>query len=704
MEDPPGIFKCALRCKTVTVQWLHDPMEIPKEKSESRKEHSVRSYPYPFFLAMLEAAILLWYNEAVQHLNMGGWYMAANYSFRAYIKNNYFDRVYAAATRFIETEYARIYTSINRLPEPANISLQDVAIKSIRIGNQNDLNIAFDMLVAASLSIRESIAKAPISQAICLNICCQADLATDLLDLKVTEVRLSEGHVIFYDTLLSDTLVPIIRKADLERVANKLLKKYYPDALTRPMAIDPYAFADKMGLIVVKRHLSTDYSIFGQIFFCDADDGIKAGTICVDPDANYAYRGGNVRTSIIHECVHWALHRKALAFRRLHDAGLTDLSCAADDKRTEGLLKDVSLLEWQANALAARIQMPLAMFRKQAKETLAKLHRDTGKTDTLDVIEDVIEELARFYGVSRLAAKIRMIEAGFSEAAGAYNYIDGHYAAPHKIERNLTEANVVFSIDASDAAGLIFENEAFRDLIEGKGYLYVDGHFVLNDDAYIARTDSGTLSLTPYALRHMEECCIPFKVCAKEHGDISVCDITTLFSKSSSKREYYRFVPQRCISGGLWSNDQIIDLKTEREQDMAIDQMLTADAKLCKELPRGPREALDYLIHTRAKKSYTALSEETGINKQTIGRLTNPHSTTPRAFPNLDTLVLLLFALHTGPLTSAEIIRLSDFNLNPIDNVRHRWIVFALNFKYTEPLEDILAFLERHGVDLRHGK
>ena len=82
MEDPPGIFKCALRCKTVTVQWLHDPMEIPKEKSESRKEHSVRSYPYPFFLAMLEAAILLWYNEAVQHLNMGGWYMAAKYTFR----------------------------------------------------------------------------------------------------------------------------------------------------------------------------------------------------------------------------------------------------------------------------------------------------------------------------------------------------------------------------------------------------------------------------------------------------------------------------------------------------------------------------------------------------------------------------------------------------------------------------------------------
>lgn len=629
--------------------------------------------------------------------------MAANYSFRAYIKNNYFDRVYAAATRFIGTEYARIYTSINRLPEPANISLQDVAIKSIRIGNQNDLNIAFDMLVVASLSIRESIAKAPVSQAICLIICCQADLATDLLDLKVTEVRLSKDHVIFYDTLLSDTLVPIIRKADLERVANRILKKYCPDALSRPMAIDPYAFAGKMGLIVVERHLSTDYSIFGQIFFCDADDGIKAGTICVDPDANYAYRGGNVRTSIIHECVHWALHRKALAFRRLHDAALTDLSCATDNKHTEEILKDVSLLEWQANALAARIQMPLAMFRKQAKETLAKLHRDTGKTDTLDVIEDVIEELARFYGVSRLAAKIRMIEAGFSEAAGAYNYIDGHYAAPHKIDRNLTEANVVFSIDASDAAGLYFENEAFRDLIEGKGYLYVDGHFVLNDDTYIARTDSGTLSLTPYALRHMEECCIPFKVCAKEHGDISVCDITTLFSKSGCEHEGYRLVPQKCIFREH-SIIKTIDLKTEEEQDKAINRMQDDDAKLCKELPRGPREALDYLIHTWARKTYTALSEETGINKQTIGRLTNPDSTTPRAFPNLETLLLLLFALHTGPLTSAEIIRMSDFNLNPIDNVRHRRIDFALHCLYKEPLDEILNFLERHGVYLRREK
>lgn len=65
-------------------------------------------------------------------------------------------------------------------------------------------------------------------------------------------------------------------------------------------------------------------------------------------------------------------------------------------------------MEWQANSLAPRIQRPMAMFKTQASKTIRKYRQMMGKDDIIDVIEPVIDNLAIFFGVSRLAAKIRM--------------------------------------------------------------------------------------------------------------------------------------------------------------------------------------------------------------------------------------------------------------------------------------------------------
>ena len=45
----------------------------------------------------------------------------------------------------------------------------------------------------------------------------------------------------------------------------------------------------------------------------------------------------------------------------------------------------------------------------------------TGKDDIIDVIESVIDDLAMFFGVSRLAAKIRMVDAGYEEASTSFS-------------------------------------------------------------------------------------------------------------------------------------------------------------------------------------------------------------------------------------------------------------------------------------------
>ena len=70
--------------------------------------------------------------------------------------------------------------------------------------------------------------------------------------------------------------------------------------------------------------------MFGQIFFQDSiaeiydeklcqnvEEEVSAKTILVDPETYFLYNLGKVNNTIVHECVHWDLHRKAFELERL---------------------------------------------------------------------------------------------------------------------------------------------------------------------------------------------------------------------------------------------------------------------------------------------------------------------------------------------------------------------------------------------------
>ena len=108
-------------------------------------------------------------------------------------------------------------------------------------------------------------------------------------------------------------------------------------------------------------------------------------------------------------------------------------------------------MEWQANSLTPRIQMPLNTFKIKAQELIRKYRKILQTFELVDVIEPVIRELATFYGVSNCAAKIRMIDAGYDEAIGVMTYIDGRYVKPHTFKRNSISKKQTFSIGREDA-------------------------------------------------------------------------------------------------------------------------------------------------------------------------------------------------------------------------------------------------------------
>ena len=126
-------------------------------------------------------------------------------------------------------------------------------------------------------------------------------------------------------------------------------------------------------------------------------------------------------------------------------------------------------------------------------------------SELVDVLEPVIDELADFFEVSRLAAKIRMIDTGYYEARNVFIYIDGKYIRPYTYTKDAIGENQTFCIDLADALTESVVSSGFKERLQTGDYLYIESHFCLNDPKYIEDNQ-----LTEYARLHLDECCLIF--------------------------------------------------------------------------------------------------------------------------------------------------------------------------------------------------
>ena len=60
--------------------------------------------------------------------------------------------------------------------------------------------------------------------------------------------------------------------------------------------------------------------------------------------------------------------------------------------------------------------------------------------------ENVIDELAELFDVSRQAAKVRLMDLGYSKAEGAYPFVDGQYVRGYSFEAGALDKNQTFTI------------------------------------------------------------------------------------------------------------------------------------------------------------------------------------------------------------------------------------------------------------------
>ena len=625
--------------------------------------------------------------------------MLKYHSFKEYVKIRFYSDLYEAAENYVLGNYDDLYLPTKHVTNIGRVELEDATIERVFVNDLPDTRISFDVGLSLDLNVFEKT-YGSYSQDDCtawVRITCEGDLSKALDDFEILEIV---PYEVYGNTpkSLSDTLIPYIREDKLDQIAEELLEKYYPEALVEspvgkpPILVDPMVLASRIGLSVINRRIREDASIFGQLFFSDADAQfyaedekkmvnlhIKRNTIVVDP-MNYLLRNmGSVGNTIVHECVHYLIHRKVFLFEKLCNSDVSHISCEVVGGAEIPSAKTMTAsMEWQANQLAPRMQMPARTFKVKARESITFYMREMNAKHECDVMEYVINILAESFGVSKQAAKIRLVQLGFDNAIGTYTFLDGHYVKPHGFRKGALKPTQTFSISAQDAAIERFRNPILNELTKNGDYLFIDNHFVYYAPLYVRKGESGSLELTDYARAHMEECCLLF--------DLSIGD---RFSK-----EYHTVC---CLNRE--PGDYTFEIRFHNEfknspQEKQIEMRRQEAAEWIKirgQLTDNPMQCLEVLIKWRDDISEVSLAAESGLSPRTIRRMKKDGK------GDFKSVVRICFGLHLPPILSEKLLDVFGCKLIPL-NQEHLWIKEALALMYPQPIEEVVSYLSTYGV------
>jgi hypothetical protein len=609
-------------------------------------------------------------------------------SFRDVIEDRLFNEIFNALSIFIEDNPGKLEGNSHCVESPDEATLSDLEVKLVDITDSEGNEILFDVVVSAEIEIAETVKRNRETDGTeqWFRISCSAELEDGLKNFTISDIHIYNKYNNGKENHLSEYLVPIIRKDQLDDAAEAFLKKYYPKALAEPMAIPAREVAKRMGLDVQEVHITKTCSIFGQTYFSDceiqyydSDDGlykslnVKRGTILVDPNVYFMRNVGSMNNTIIHECVHWDLHKKFFELEKLYNKEARSISCQVQEGiRPERNRTPLDWMEWHANSLAPRILMPAKQTWQKIEELIAKNKRVLQNNNIADIMESVVFELSEFFEVSRIAAKIRMIDLGYTEAIGVYTYIDDHYISNYAFERAALKNNQTFTIGMQDALYEYATNDDFKKLLNSGKYVYIDAHFCINDSKYIRQNENGYAELTDYARQHIDECCLIFDLKARKNNSYGISFYTECV--------LYKNAVSDTIVEAKYSNSAQNQLTEARAAEL---KKINDEARQTTNIMRSlPATFSDTIVAHMDRLNFTVeyLEETSLVNAKTIQRMRNddrkPHK--------LPTVVAICIGMQLNPVLSADLIKKAGHTFR-IDE-EHIIYQMLLNSYYQNPI------------------
>ena len=319
-------------------------------------------------------------------------------------------------------------------------TLSDIEIQNVvHIEQVDDGAISFSVIVSCDIEHSvSSTGKVSFTEK-WIDVKCKVLLGVELTDFEIMHIKECEQQEDSDSDKYSGELVPIIFRDAFENEATEFLEKYYPLALQEPVSVPIRRIAENMGLSIMEESLlSSELDVFGLVVFEDGNikdknkniviRNAKRGTVLIDPRVYYERTLGTVNFTIAHECFHWHRHQPYHALMKMLGANdelgkIIQCSIGSNSKDSEKW-KAIDWMEWQANGVAPHILMPTSTAKIKVTELIEKYQIHFDGMDGYR-IEDMILELADFYGLSKLAVKMRIREMGYAKIDGVFTYVNG---------------------------------------------------------------------------------------------------------------------------------------------------------------------------------------------------------------------------------------------------------------------------------------
>lgn len=614
--------------------------------------------------------------------------------FDKYIFDTYYEQIVKTVKGFIFNNKDNTDLSTYMVPEPNGfIEFDNFELYKINYEIINNCELNLEIIVIADVIVRQYI-KGEMevdTKTKFVSVYAEVELDAGIKNFRIynTEFK-SDQYKKSRNLKLSKDWVPYIRKKDFDDIAEKFLRKYYPQALTQPTPVPVETIVSEMGLSIHQEKLTIDNSVFGKMVFKDTDVEViedeklvskhfNKGSILVDEDVVFKRNVGSYNNTVIHECVHWELHKVFHEVKMVLDKDHSQVSSWTEENLADSSMwTSLDWMEWQANGIAPRILMPKVQTRIKIRElfqTLTLVNPDISRSE---LVQEVVDNLATFFEVSRQAAKIRMIDLGFKEANGVYNYLDDRYMHNFAFELEAFDKGSSYTITSNDLCFEYCFNESFRQIIDRNKFIYVDNHLCLKDKKFIYMTKDGPI-MTDYAYEHMDECCLIFKVKSKNFTSIS-------------NETYYDYVLNRGVTKESEIKADFVDIL---QNPSLMDQlppldMMKLGKKISELLKELPFEFSGTLRSHRKRKNCTQpfLAKLVGITERTL----RDYETLEDNLPRLELTLSFCFALKLRPELSDDMIKKAGHQLTI--SPPHQVYKMLLSTSYYKPLGEINSILQ----------
>lgn len=614
--------------------------------------------------------------------------------FDKYIFDTYYEQIVKTVKGFIFNNKDNTDLSTYMVPKPNGfIEFDNFELYKINYEIINNCELNLEIIVIADVIVRQYI-KGEMevdTKTKFVSVYAEVELDAGIKNFRIynTEFK-SDQYKKSRNLKLSKDWVPYIRKKDFDDIAEKFLRKYYPQALTQPTPVPVETIVSEMGLSIHQEKLTIDNSVFGKMVFKDTDVEViedeklvskhfNKGSILVDKDVVFKRNVGSYNNTVIHECVHWELHKVFHEVKMVLDKDHSQVSSWTEENLADSSMwTSLDWMEWQANGIAPRILMPKVQTRIKIRElfqTLTLVNPDISRSE---LVQEVVDNLATFFEVSRQAAKIRMIDLGFKEANGVYNYLDDRYMHNFAFELEAFDKGSSYTITSNDLCFEYCFNESFRQIIDRNKFIYVDNHLCLKDKKFIYMTKDGPI-MTDYAYEHMDECCLIFKVKSKNFTSIS-------------NETYYDYVLNRGVTKESEIKADFVDIL---QNPSLMDQlppldMMKLGKKISELLKELPFEFSGTLRSHRKRKNCTQpfLAKLVGITERTL----RDYETLEDNLPRLELTLSFCFALKLRPELSDDMIKKAGHQLTI--SPPHQVYKMLLSTSYYKPLGEINSILQ----------